>query len=84
MTETRIQNAVEFSSLEDFAAYLGYDHPEEIHIVAHYEGFYSTDEQGDRQLDKDGINDFLRRLGADLRVDSLASGIYCIMEGVKC
>lgn len=84
MTGTRIRNTIEFSSLEDFAEYLGYAYPEEIHIVAYYEGFYSTDEQGDRQLDKDGINDFLRRLGADIRVDSLASGINCIMEGARC
>ncbi len=84
MMENRIQNAIEFSSLEDFAAYLGYAYPKEIYIVAHYEGFYFTDEQGDRQLDKDGINDFLRRLGADIRVDSLSGGICCIMEDGKC
>lgn len=69
---------MEFKDLEEMAAYIGYAHPEEIHIVAACEGFYDIDAQGDRRLSKDGINDFLRRLGADLRVTGLASGICCI------
>lgn len=68
---------IEFQNLESFAEYLGYEYPEEIHVVAHYEGFYSTNDQGDRHLDTDGMNDFLRRLGADIRVEGLASGICC-------
>lgn len=61
---------VEFRNLEDFAEFLGYDYPEEIHIVASCEGFYDTDEQGDPFLSVSGINDFLRRLGADIEVVS--------------
>lgn len=68
---------IEFRSLEDFAEYLGYAYPEEIHAVAYAEGFYRMDEFGDWQLSIDGMNDFLRRFNADIRVDSLASGIHC-------
>lgn len=69
---------LEFRSLEEFAEYLGYAYPEEIHYVAYSEGFYSMDEFEDWQLSIDGINDFLRRFGADIRVDGLASGIHCV------
>lgn len=68
---------IEFQNLEDFAFYLGYDHPEEIYIVAHHEGFYEVDEQGDKQLSKDGINDFLKRLDADIKVIATQPFIYC-------
>lgn len=44
----------EFRNLEDFAAFLGYDFPEEIHIVAACEGFYETDDQGDPFLSING------------------------------
>ena len=70
----------EFQNLEDFAAFLGYDFPEEIHIVAACEGFYETDDQGDPFLSINGINDFLSRLHADVRVVGLASGIQCEMK----
>lgn len=68
---------LEFQNLEDFASYLGYEHPEEIYIVAHHEGFYEMDGQGDKQLSKDGINDYLRRLNADIKVISTQPFIYC-------
>ena len=67
---------MEFRDLESFAAFLGYAHPEEIHIVAHYEGFYDTDEQGDKVLSMDGINDFLRRCSAEIVVESVNPFIY--------
>ena len=44
---------IEFRSLEDFAEYLGYAYPEEIHAVAYAEGFYRMDEFGDWQLSID-------------------------------
>lgn len=68
---------LEFRDLEEFAAHIGYEHPEEIHAVAACEGFYESDDQGDRHLSKDGINDFLRRLDADIRVVYLAGTICC-------
>lgn len=68
---------IEFQNLEQMAEYIGYDFPEEIHIVAHHEGFYETDEQGDPYLSVDGMNDFLSRLGADIRVIGLGGGIHC-------
>lgn len=68
---------MEFQSLESFAEYLGYDHPEDIYVVAYHEGFYEADKQGDRQLSKDGINHFLKRLNADIRVFSVSPFIYC-------
>lgn len=69
---------IEFQNLEDFAIYLGYEHPEEIYIVAYHEGFYETNEQGDKQLSKNGINNFLKRLGADVEVISVSPFIYCM------
>lgn len=72
MTERKY---IEFRNLEHMADYLGYYYPEEIHIVAACEGFYETDEQGDSHLGKDGINDFLERYGADIRVRDLAGRI---------
>ena len=54
----------EFESLEHFAEWLGYEHPEEIHIVAACEGW----KNGDGDLDKDAINDTLRRMRISERV----------------
>ena len=53
----------EFSGLESFAEWIGYEYPEEIYAVAAIEGFYGMDCCGDSYLDKGGISDFLRRCG---------------------
>lgn len=71
---------IEFQNLEDFAVYLGYEYPEEIYIVAYHEGFYEVDGQDDKQLSKDGINDYLKRTGADIKVISTQPFIYCEKE----
>ena len=57
----------EFSGLESFAEWLGYEHPEEIYEVAAVEGFYGVDCCGDSYLSKDGISDFLRRCNIPFR-----------------
>ena len=54
----------EFTTLEKFAEWLGYEFPEEIHIVAACEGWKNDD--GD--LDKDAINDTLKRMHIRERV----------------
>lgn len=69
---------IEFQNLEGLAIYLGYEYPEEIYIVAYHEGFYEIDGQGDKQLSKDGMNDFLKRFGADVEVISTVPFIYCM------
>lgn len=53
-----------FTTLEKFATWLGYDYPEEIHIVAACEGW----KNGDGELDKDAMNDTLMRMGISVRV----------------
>ena len=65
----------EFNRLEELAEAIGYEFPEEIHEEAYVEGFYETDEQGDDHLSIAGINDFLSRLGEDMRVTSIIGGI---------
>ena len=68
---------IEFQSLIDFAIYLEFYYPEEIYIVAHHEGFYDVDEQGNKFLSKDEINDYLRRIGADICCLAVSTFIYC-------
>lgn len=77
-----MDNFIEFRNLEDLAEYLGYYYPEEIHAVAAAEGFYERDDlTGDYYLSRDGINDFLKRFGADIRVNGLYSP-YILCERV--
>lgn len=68
---------LEFRGLEELAEYIGYYFPEEIHVVAAVEGWYTRNEQGDPELDRDELNDFLRRYGAGIVCQSLTGGIYC-------
>ena len=51
----------EFTGIEHFAEWLGYEHAEEIYEVADAEGFYGVDCCGDSYLSREGISDFLRR-----------------------
>lgn len=68
---------LEFRGLEELAEYIGLYYPEEIHVFAAVEGWYTRNEQGDPELDRDELNDFLRRYGAGIVCQSLAGGIYC-------
>ena len=54
----------EFTTLEKFAEWLGYEFTEEIHIVAACEGWKNDD----GELDKDAINDTLMRMHIRERV----------------
>ena len=58
------RNYIEFTTLEQFAKWLGYEFTEEIHIVAACEGWKNDD----GELDKDAINDTLRRMHISERV----------------
>ena len=57
-------NYIEFTTLEQFAEWLGYEFPEEINIVAACEGWKNDD----GELDKDAINDTLIRMHISERV----------------
>ena len=58
------RNYIEFTTLEKFAEWLGYEFPEEIHIVAACEGWKNDD----GELDKGAMNDTLRRMHIRERV----------------
>ena len=49
----------------------------EIHVFAAVEHWYTEDDQGQKHLDRDELNDFLRRYGAGIVCQSLAGGICC-------
>ena len=68
---------LEFRDLEELAEYIGLYYPEEIHVFAAVEHWYTEDDQKDPHLDRDELNDFLRRYGAGIVCQSLAGGIYC-------
>lgn len=68
---------LEFRGLEELAEYIGLYYPEEIHVFAAVEHWYTEDDQGQRHLDRDALNDFLRRYGAGIVCRSLSGGIYC-------
>ena len=68
---------LEFRGLEELAEYIGLYYPEEIHVFAAVEHWYTEDDQGDPHLDRDELNDFLRRYGAGIVCRSLTNGIYC-------
>ena len=57
-------NYIEFTTLERFGEWLGYEFTEEIHIVAACEGW--KNDAG--ELDKDAMNDTLRRMHISERV----------------
>ena len=65
------RNYIEFTTLEHFADWLGYEFPEEIHIVAACEGWKNDD----GELDKDAINDTLRRMNISERVTHVKGSI---------
>ncbi len=64
-------NYIEFTTLEKFAEWLGYEFPEEIHIVAACEGWKNDD----GELDKDAMNDTLMRMHIRERVTHAAGCI---------
>nr|DAG22203.1 MAG TPA: hypothetical protein [Caudoviricetes sp.] len=68
---------IEFRRLDDLGEYIGLPFPEEIHDFAAAEGWYKRNEQGDPELDRDELNDFLRRYGAGIVCRSLTGGICC-------
>lgn len=57
----------EFTGLEHFAEWIGYEYREEIYEVAAAEGFYGVDCCGDSYLSREGISGFLRRCGIPFR-----------------
>lgn len=65
------RNYIEFTTLEQFAEWLGYEFPEEIHIVAACEGWKNDN----GELDKDAINDTLRRMTIRERVTHVKGSI---------
>ena len=64
-------NYTEFTTLVQFGEWLGYAFPEEIHIVAACEGWKNDD----GELDKDAINDTLRRMNISERVTHVKGSI---------
>lgn len=68
---------LEFRDLEELAEYIGLYYPEEIHVFAAVEHWYTEDDQGESHLDRDELNDFLRRYRAGIVCQSLAGGICC-------
>lgn len=68
---------IEFRRLDDLGEYIGLPFPEEIHDFAAAEGWWKRNEQGDPELDRDELNDFLRRYGAGIVCRSLTGGICC-------
>lgn len=68
---------IEFRRLDELGEFIGLAFPEEIHDFAAAEGWYKRNEQGDPELDRDELNDFLRRYGAGIVCRSLTGGICC-------
>lgn len=68
---------LEFRSLEELAEYIGLYYPEEIRVFASVEKWYTDDDQGETHLDRDALNDFLRRYGADIRYRTGADYLKC-------
>lgn len=62
---------LEFRDLEELAEYIG------LYYFAAVEHWYTEDDQGESHLDRDELNDFLRRYGAGIVCQSLAGGICC-------
>lgn len=78
-TEQRTEGGrfLEFRGLEELAEYIGLYYPEEIHVFAAVEHWYTEDEQGEKHLDRDALNDFLRRYGADIRFRAGEGYLQC-------
>ncbi len=76
-----MEKIVELRNLTELGSYLGYAYPEEMRIVAHEDGFWRTDDQGDAYLSLPDINDFLRRFcgGDHVQCVSCSSG-FTILE----
>lgn len=73
---------IEFRNLEKLADYIGFAFPHEIYDVASVEGFYKRNDVGDWVLSKAGINDYLARYGANVRVEGIhPSGVLCVEGG---
>lgn len=68
---------LEFRGLEELAEYIGLYYPEEIHVFAGVEKWYTEDDQGQRHLDRDALNDFLRRYGAGIRYRTGEDYLQC-------
>lgn len=68
---------LEFRGLEELAEYIGLYYPEEIHVFAAVEHWYTEDDQGKRHLDRDALNDFLRRYGAGIRYRTGEDYLQC-------
>lgn len=68
---------LEFRGLEELAEYIGLYYPEEIHVFAAVEHWYTEDDQGQRHLDRDALNDFLRRYGAGIRYRTGEDYLQC-------
>lgn len=68
---------LEFRGLEELAEYIGLYYPEEIHVFAGVEKWYTEDDQGQRQLDRDALNDFLKRYGAGIRYRTGEDYLQC-------
>lgn len=68
---------LEFRDLEELAEYIGLYYPEEIHVFAAVEHWYTEDDQGERHLDRDALNDFLRRYGAGIRYRTGEDYLQC-------
>lgn len=73
---------IELRGLTELGSYLGYAYPEEMRLVAHEEGFWQTDDQGDAYLSRPDINDFLRRFcgGDHVQCVSCVGGCFIILE----
>lgn len=67
---------LEFASAEKLAEYLGYHYPEEIYVVFDAERCYELNTIGDLVLSPESINDYLRRLGVNVRITSINGGIF--------
>jgi hypothetical protein len=68
---------LEFRGLDELAEYIGFYFPEEIHVFASVEKWYTKDDQGEKHLDRDALNDFLRRYGAGIRYRTGEDYLQC-------